>query len=154
MRGKRSNEIGAPAMRDQCSLWSDRHAVSPDAPAIRSQTGTWTETLSSRKTVVSPNGRIFKNKLFTTPRRPYGKSIVRSRQPVFSRTPANVGKDSHPRRRSSADSASCMGTRSFVKNWDAMIPARVAQDVAFKNCCLHSGRYDGSLRNHYFVSSG
>jgi hypothetical protein len=42
---RRSNEIGAPAVRDQCSLWSDRLAVSPDAPAIRSQAGIWTETL-------------------------------------------------------------------------------------------------------------
>ena len=28
--------------------------------------------------------------------------------------------------------------------------AHAAQDTGFKNCCLRSGRYDGSLRNHFF----
>ena len=64
-RGKRSNEIGAPTVRDQCSLWSDPYRVSPDAPAIRSRTGTWTRTLSSRTLLISPNRKSFKLKLFT-----------------------------------------------------------------------------------------
>lgn len=67
-RGEKSNQIGAPAVRDQCSLWSDRHAVSPDAPAMRSLAGTWTETFSSRIMVVAPNAETFKQKLFTAAR--------------------------------------------------------------------------------------
>jgi len=43
-----------------------------------------------------------------------------------------------------------METRSFARNSDATIRARAVQDAAFKNCCLRSGRYDGSLRNYYF----
>lgn len=34
---RRSNEIGAPAVRDQCSLGATLLRVSPDAPAQRSQ---------------------------------------------------------------------------------------------------------------------
>ena len=30
------------------------------------------------------------------------------------------------------------------------IHAPVALDDAFKKCCMLSGRYDGSLRDHYF----
>jgi hypothetical protein len=32
----------------------------------------------------------------------------------------------------------------------AMICVRAALDAAFKNCCLRSGRYDGTKRNHFF----
>jgi hypothetical protein len=28
--------------------------------------------------------------------------------------------------------------------------ARAVQDAAFKKCCLRSGRFDGSRRNHYY----
>ena len=28
--------------------------------------------------------------------------------------------------------------------------ARAVQDAGFKNCCLRSGRYDGSRKNHFF----
>ena len=28
--------------------------------------------------------------------------------------------------------------------------ARAVQDTGFKNCCLRSGRYDGSRKNHFF----
>jgi hypothetical protein len=31
-----------------------------------------------------------------------------------------------------------------------MICAHAAPDAGFKRCCLASGRYDGSLRNHFF----
>jgi hypothetical protein len=31
-----------------------------------------------------------------------------------------------------------------------MILAHVVQVAAFKKCCMRTGRYDGSLRNHFF----
>ena len=37
-----------------------------------------------------------------------------------------------------------------MKGSAAMTSARAVQDAAFKNCCLRSGRYDGSKRNHFF----
>lgn len=43
-----------------------------------------------------------------------------------------------------------MATRNSKKSSDATIRVRAVQAAAFKNCCLRSGRYDGSLRNHYF----
>jgi len=43
-----------------------------------------------------------------------------------------------------------MGKKSFKRSSVAMTLARAVQDAAFKNCCLRSGRYDGSQRNHYF----
>src|SRR6266576_415614 len=45
---------------------SDPHGVSPDAPAQRSQAGTWTQTLSSRSLFLAPRDEKFKLKLFTT----------------------------------------------------------------------------------------
>jgi hypothetical protein len=43
-----------------------------------------------------------------------------------------------------------MAINSFLRNWVETIYARAVQDAGFKNCCLESGRYDGSLRNHFF----
>src|SRR4051794_16380608 len=43
-----------------------------------------------------------------------------------------------------------MGTRSLTKSSAATTSARAAQDGGFKNCCLRSGRYDGSRKNHFF----
>jgi hypothetical protein len=45
---------------------SDPHGVSPDAPAQRSQAGTWTQTLSSRSLLLAPRDERCKPKLFTT----------------------------------------------------------------------------------------
>ena len=84
------------------------------------------------------------------PWRSYGKSSIRSRQPVFSKSRASVARDSHLRLKSNADSASCTGIKSFRKSSVAMTLAPVVQDAAFKRCCLRSGRYDGARRNYYF----
>jgi hypothetical protein len=70
--------------------------------------------------------------------------------PFFSRSPASVAKVSRPRHTSSTASASCMVTKFFKRSSVAMIHVHVGQDAAFKSCCLHTGRYDGSQRNHYF----
>src|SRR5581483_2804526 len=43
-----------------------------------------------------------------------------------------------------------METRSFRRSSVATTLARAVQDAAFKKCCLHSGRYDGANRNHFF----
>ena len=37
-----------------------------------------------------------------------------------------------------------------MKSWAGTTFARAAQDTGFKNCCLRSGRYDGSRKNHFF----
>jgi hypothetical protein len=37
-----------------------------------------------------------------------------------------------------------------VKSWAGTTFARAVQDTGFKNCCLRSGRYDGSRKNHFF----
>src|SRR5881396_2049040 len=42
------------------------------------------------------------------------------------------------------------GIRSSAKSWAETTSAHAAQDAGFKNCCMYSGRYDGSLRNHFF----
>src|SRR5438445_4263230 len=43
-----------------------------------------------------------------------------------------------------------MGARSFARSSVATTFARAAPDTGFKNCCLRSGRYDGSRKNHFF----
>src|SRR6185295_7592049 len=43
-----------------------------------------------------------------------------------------------------------MEIRSFAKSSAATTFVRAVQDAAFKNCCLRSGRFDGSKRNHFF----
>src|SRR5439155_21527771 len=46
--------------------------------------------------------------------------------------------------------ASFTGIRNSAKSSVATTFARAAQDAGFKNCCLCSGRYDGSRKNHFF----
>src|SRR6185503_19322328 len=43
-----------------------------------------------------------------------------------------------------------MAGRSFTKSSAATTSARAAQGAGFKNCCLRSGRFDGSPRNYFF----
>jgi len=40
-------------------------------------------------------------------------------------------------------------TRTSLRRSAGRIRARVAHAAGFKNCCMKSGRYDGTLRNHY-----
>src|SRR5258708_22203060 len=42
-----------------------------------------------------------------------------------------------------------MGIRNSAKSWAETTFAHAAQDTGFKNCCLRSGRYDGSRKNHF-----
>jgi hypothetical protein len=48
------------------------------------------------------------------------------------------------------DGVSSVATSNSSKNSAAMIFARAARDAGFKACCMASGAYDGSNRNHYF----
>src|SRR6187399_1746054 len=43
-----------------------------------------------------------------------------------------------------------MGIRNSARSWVETTSARAAQVTGFKNCCLRSGRYDGSRKNHFF----
>ena len=64
--------------------------------------------------------------------------------------PASAARDSRPRPTSSEAFDSFMETSSSLKNSGATTCALAVQDAAFKKCCLRSGRYDGSKRNHFF----
>lgn len=68
----------------------------------------------------------------------------------ISSRPVSVGTDSHPKLRSSADTESSAAIRSWSRSSEEMTPAPAAQGVSFKKCCMRKGRYDGSLRDHYF----
>ena len=39
---------------------------------------------------------------------------------------------------------------SFTRSWGATTCVRAVPGSGFKRCCMSSGRYDGTLRNHYF----
>lgn len=47
------------------------------------------------------------------------------------------------------DIESCTGAKTSSKNSAAGISAHAVLDAGFKNCCLNSGSFDGSLRNHF-----
>ncbi len=84
------------------------------------------------------------------PRTPYGKSTAPPRRrTVFSRSPASAARASPLKPRSSAASGSCMATRSCARSSGATTSVRAAPTAAFRNCCLSTGRYDGSVRNYY-----
>src|ERR1035441_6603104 len=71
-------------------------------------------------------------------------------RPFLSSAAVSVAKDSPRRQTSSAATVSCTVTKSLSRSSDATIHVRAAQGVAFKRCCLNSGRYDGSNRNYFF----
>jgi hypothetical protein len=39
---------------------------------------------------------------------------------------------------------------NFTKSWGATTRVLAVQGSGFKRCCMKSGRYDGTRRNHYF----
>src|ERR1035441_3332383 len=71
-------------------------------------------------------------------------------RPFLSSAAVSVAKDSPRRQTSSAATVSCTVTKSSSRSSDATIHVHAAQGVAFKRCCLNSGRYDGSNRNYFF----
>jgi hypothetical protein len=66
------------------------------------------------------------------------------------RSRASVANPSLPRPVLCAETASCMGMSSSTRSSAATTSAPAAQPVGFKRCCLKTGRYDGSRRNHFF----
>ena len=69
---------------------------------------------------------------------------------LFSNAPVSVERGSLQRPALNAASALFTVTSSWLKNLAGMISVRAARTSGFKKCCLRSGRYDGSLRDHYF----
>jgi hypothetical protein len=51
---------------------------------------------------------------------------------------------------SNAANASSTAARSYWRSSAETTPVRAAQDGVFKKCCMKTGDYDGSLRDHYF----
>lgn len=76
------------------------------------------------------------------------------RRRVLSRSPVSDARDSRPRRASSVELGWFMATRSFSRSSVAMTHAHAAQGAGFKQCCMHSGQYDGVLRNYFFQRVG
>ena len=40
--------------------------------------------------------------------------------------------------------------KNLSKNSEEMIPVFVDRALDFKNCCMKSGKFDGSARDYYF----
>lgn len=72
------------------------------------------------------------------------------RRRMLSRSPVSDGRGSRPRRALSADCASLAATRSSERNSAATTRAPASQAADFKNCCMLSGEFDGSDRDHFF----
>ena len=76
------------------------------------------------------------------------------RRRVLSRSPVSDAKASRPRRASSVGLGWFMATKSFSRSSVAMTHAHAAQGAGFKRCCMHSGQYDGVLRDYFFQRVG
>jgi hypothetical protein len=72
------------------------------------------------------------------------------RRRLLSRSPVNDGRVSLPSHGSSADRASLAATKSSERSSVATIHARASPGGDFKNCCMLSGEFDGSDRDHFF----
>jgi len=68
---------------------------------------------------------------------------------LLSRSPNAVGAI-HPKPTSSAASKSCMATKSYSRSSAETTRVPAAAEIAFKRCCLATGKFDGALRNDYF----
>jgi len=79
--------------------------------------------------------------------------VERSVRPIQRRTllssaPASAAKDIRPRLTSRKAHALSTATKSLPRRWAATTYALAAHGAAFKRCCMPSGRYDGSNREH------
>jgi len=72
------------------------------------------------------------------------------RRRLVSRSPVNDGRASLPRLGSNAERASLAATKSSVRSSVATTHARASLAGDFKNCCMLSGEFDGSERDHFF----
>jgi hypothetical protein len=69
---------------------------------------------------------------------------------LLSRSPVSDVRGSHQRRALNAEPALFAATRSSPKSSAAMTRAPASQAVDFKSCCMLSGEFDGSDRDHFF----
>ena len=72
------------------------------------------------------------------------------RRRLLSRSPVNEGRASLPRLGSNAEGASLAATKSSERSSVGTIHARASLAGDFKNCCMLSGEFDGSDRDHFF----
>ena len=72
------------------------------------------------------------------------------RRRLVSSSPVNEGRASLPRLGSNAECASLADTKSSERSSVATIHARASPAGDFKNCCMLSGEFDGSDRDHFF----
>lgn len=72
------------------------------------------------------------------------------RRRLVSRSPVNEGRVSPPRRGSNVERASLAATKSSERSSAEMIHAHVSRAGDFKNCCMLTGEFDGSDRDHFF----
>jgi hypothetical protein len=75
------------------------------------------------------------------------------RPPLLSSTVASVVAATHRRPGSRRAGASSTAKRNCSRSWDETTPAPAARHDAFKDCCMKSGRFDGSERDYYFQGS-
>src|SRR5450432_3862182 len=68
----------------------------------------------------------------------------------LSRAAVSAAEASPRRPKSNAAAGSFTATKNSAKNWGGTTCARAAPDGAFKKCCMQSGLFDGSRRNHFF----
>jgi hypothetical protein len=69
---------------------------------------------------------------------------------LLSSVQVNVEEDIPQKPRSGWETASFTVIRNCLKNWDATICVLAVPDAGFKKCCMQSGLFDGSRRNHFF----
>jgi hypothetical protein len=72
------------------------------------------------------------------------------RRRLLSRSPVNDGRVSLPSHGSNAERASLAASKSSQRSSAAMTHARASLGGDFKNCCMLSGEFDGSDRDHFF----
>jgi hypothetical protein len=73
-----------------------------------------------------------------------------SRPILVSKTQANVVRDFHPKQWSRKVIELLTEIKNYWKSSVAMISVHVDQPVGFKQCCMLTGEYDGSDRDHFF----
>ena len=71
-------------------------------------------------------------------------------QPILlSSAQVNAAEDIPPKPRSDGETASFTAIKNFLKSWDGRTWVLVGPDAGFKKCCMRSGLFDGSRRNHF-----
>ena len=84
------------------------------------------------------------------PRRSVWQTTSMTRKPQATKSPATSQRIPVRNARETRSALRSCEQRNSAKSWAGTTFARAAQDTGFKNCCLRSGRYDGSRKNHFF----